>query len=683
MTPPEPREGTPKSPPPPTAKRRVFPLGAKIACLVTGLVVLLVGGFGTIVARRAATLLGEEIDARGSQLARVLAEGLPRATHTEFGRTWSIMFEKPPVEDTTGEWQFRRQQERKAWLGTFEQLRRGGDLLNIVVLEGGAATLSAIPSDQFSFEPGEGSLGVCRLGSDRVPARRFRQAVPAPGQGKSFGDVDVFMSLRTVEQARSKMVGSIALLGGGAALVGVGMSLLVGGMVSRPLKTLAKDMTIVRTGDFEHRSTVSTADEIGVLAAAFNEMTAGLQQSERMRNDLRLAQEIQAKLLPRKLPEVPGFDLAARYLPATEVSGDYYDVFVLPDSRVGIAVGDVSGKGVGAGLIMTMTRALVRMGAQGGLSPKELLSQINAVLYKDLKRGAFVTLMYAVLDPFDGEVTIASAGHNPLCLWTPDKAVCAEVGPPGIALGVAAPELFDRRTRETTFVLPPRGRVVIYTDGVTEAMNQAYEQFGEERLRDVVARLPRASSEALLGKLVEEIDAHRRGASPWDDITVVALGRLADIPTRRPATGYTSHQYDGKSDTDDDLGRPSPSAIQPRELMRGSLVLKVEPLPDGVGLLRIRGSVDAHTFADFEQALIRLEKEGIVWIMADLSEMDYISSIGLNYLVNRRVHLLQQDGDLVLIKPQPAIAKILKMLGLMEVLRIVSSMEEAWALRKG
>ena len=115
--------------------------------------------------------------------------------------------------------------------------------------------------------------------------------------------------------------------------------------------------------------------------------------------------------------------------------------------------------------------------------------------------------------------------------------------------------------------------------------------------------------------------------------------------------------------------------------MRGDLMIKVETKPDSAGLILIFGSIDAHTFTDLEHAFKKLESVGAVWVVVDLTAMTYISSVGLNYLVNRRVHLVQNDGDVTLVNPQPAIAKIFKMLGLYDVLRVTATEEQAWASR--
>ena len=520
----------------PVAKRgAIIPLGIKIAGLVAGVVVLLLGAFGWLSAERARTLVEAEVDARGMETARVLAHAIPRVTHTEFGRTWSVMFEDPPVEDVTGEWRFRRQQERKAWLQTFEKLCLGGDIVNIAVVEGDASTLSARPADRFSFTPATGDRdGTWQAGSVATPVRRFRVAIHSHDGSSTFGYLDVYLSLEAIDRARRKTLTSIAVLGAGAIVVGAALSLLIGRTLSSPLRKLVADMAVVRTGDLAHQTHVHSRDEIGMLADAFNEMTSGLRDAElvkaeslRVHNDLRLAQEIQAKLLPMDLPGIPRFDIAACYEPALQVSGDYYDVFPLPDYRFGVTVGDVSGKGIPAALVMTMTRSLLRMGALSGLAPKPLLSRVNSVLFKDLKRGTFVTIAYAVVDPQNGTMTVASAGHNPLCIWLPEQGECMDLQVPGIALGVVEPERFSMLVAEATVGIPQGGRVVMYTDGITEAMDKDGREFGLEALHQLARELPDEDSETFLQSLMTAVGGHRGEADPSDDITVVTFRRLA------------------------------------------------------------------------------------------------------------------------------------------------------------
>ncbi len=529
----------PVSAPPPAVRKAIsFPLGLKIACLVTGLVVLVVGGFGWVSAHRARLLLETEIDARGIQIARILAQGLPRATHSEFGRTWSVVFEDAPVVDATGEWRFRRQEERKSWQTSLQELRRGGEVVNVQVVEGGVPTLAAYAAAEFAFtetgEPGPVTNGACRFPAEVVPARRFREPVHSIDGKKAFGHVEVYLSLLAVDRARQRILTASLIVGAGALVVGVALSFFIGGMLSRPIRRLAHDMAIVRTGNLEHLTNVATHDEVGMLAGAFNAMTVGLRdaekvrvESERMRNDLRLARDIQAKLLPRQLPGIPRYDIAATYEPALEVSGDYYDIFALPDHRFAITVGDVSGKGTAAGLVMTMTRSLVRMGAETGLAPVPLLSQVNAVLHKDLKRGTFVTLIYVVLDPVAGVIHLASAGHNPPCLWSPQEGKSVEVNASGIALGIVDGQMFQTLVKEEKVALPDGARLVIYTDGVTEAKDPGGEDLGIEPLQALMENHPHVDSQAFLHLLMQRIAAHRRSAPPSDDITVLTFRRLA------------------------------------------------------------------------------------------------------------------------------------------------------------
>ncbi|HYE97766.1 MAG TPA: anti-sigma factor antagonist, partial [Planctomycetota bacterium] len=274
----------------------------------------------------------------------------------------------------------------------------------------------------------------------------------------------------------------------------------------------------------------------------------------------------------------------------------------------------------------------------------------------------------------EGRVTFASAGHNPVCVWTPLAGRCEEISAPGIALGVAPPDVFGKKTEEESFLLPPDGRLLIYTDGLTEAMNPANEQYGEDRMKEAMEGAAGAGSEEFVSRLMESVDGHRKDAAPWDDITLVALRRLPLPRPAPPPAGYNQKSHgEGLADASEPPGEDS-------KLKKGILSVKLEQRPGLAGLLKVSGSIDAHTFSDFQEGFQRLEAAGHRWVIVDLTHLEYISSVGLNYFVNRRVDLIQKDGDVVLVNPQPAIAKILKMLGLYEVLRVVGTLQEAWAL---
>jgi sigma-B regulation protein RsbU (phosphoserine phosphatase) len=238
-------------------------------------------------------------------------------------------------------------------------------------------------------------------------------------------------------------------------------------------------------------------------------------------HELAIAEELQANLLPRKVPQIPGYDLSAYYRPSREVGGDYYDFIEIDADHLGILVADVSGKGIPGSIVMTETRALVKSEAVRTLSPSETLIRVNRVLYNDIKRGMFVTVYYMILSLSKSILSVVSAGHNPMVLWRKASNTCHLVNPNGLALGIDKGPLFEKTLKEQRIQLFKGDRFVLYTDGIIESMNPQKEQYGPNRfyLR-VKQRADRASSE-FLSLLVQEVESHQGQAPQHDDITIV------------------------------------------------------------------------------------------------------------------------------------------------------------------
>jgi sigma-B regulation protein RsbU (phosphoserine phosphatase) len=242
-----------------------------------------------------------------------------------------------------------------------------------------------------------------------------------------------------------------------------------------------------------------------------------------LEHELAIARDLQAHLLPRQLPEIPCWDVAAYYKASRDVGGDYYDFFPVDEQRWGIVVADVSGKGIPASLLMSETRVLMRTHAVGEKSPREVLSAVNRFLYQDIMRGMFVTLFYCVYEPETRILTMCSAGHNPLIYYCRAKASCYLINPPGIALGLDRGPIFDRTIREQRIKLQTGDRIVLYTDGAVEVFNRREEPYAQERLYRLVRERGEAPSSDLIRAIIADIDAHRDGAMQHDDITLVSI----------------------------------------------------------------------------------------------------------------------------------------------------------------
>ncbi|HTF55800.1 MAG TPA: PP2C family protein-serine/threonine phosphatase [Planctomycetota bacterium] len=248
-------------------------------------------------------------------------------------------------------------------------------------------------------------------------------------------------------------------------------------------------------------------------------------EKKMLQHELAIAEELQSNLLPRRIPKVEGVDLSAYYRPSEEVGGDYYDFIEIDDDHLGIAVADVSGKGIPGAMVMTEARALLKSEAGRSLSPAETLLRVNRVLFQDIKRGMFVTMCYMVLSLRGKSLTLSSAGHLPLLLWRRASGTCHGVNPLGLALGIDKGPLFEKKLREERVALGAGDRFVGCTDGVVEAMNPDHEEMGAERFQELVALHADRPSGEFVTKIIDGVEAHAGAAPQHDDITLVT-GRM-------------------------------------------------------------------------------------------------------------------------------------------------------------
>lgn len=245
-------------------------------------------------------------------------------------------------------------------------------------------------------------------------------------------------------------------------------------------------------------------------------------EKERLAQELRVATLIQQQFLPRHLPQLPQWQIAAYYGPARAVGGDFYDFVEMPDGRIGIAVGDVTDKGVPAALVMARTHSILRAEASRSTSPGEILSRANDLLEPEMPAKMFVTCLFAVLDPATGHIVLANAGHNLPFVRTGDEVT--EIRATGMPLGL----LPGIRYEETEGDIGPDSNVLLYSDGLIEAHDDAREMFGFDRLRQAL-RVDDAGSE-LLDRLLEELrDFVGADHEQEDDITLVTLRRSAGV----------------------------------------------------------------------------------------------------------------------------------------------------------
>ena len=238
----------------------------------------------------------------------------------------------------------------------------------------------------------------------------------------------------------------------------------------------------------------------------------------RLEKELAIAREIQASFLPKQAPELPGFELAGTSIPHDQVGGDYYDFIPVSETRIGLAVADVSGKGIPAALIMAGFRMSLLAEIRNEFAIRAVMRKVNSLLHESTDRDKFVTAFYGVLDTKNRVLTFSNGGHNPPILLRRGGAV-EHLEEGGVALGVLA----DVRYEDRPVALFPGDVLVMYTDGVSEAESPNMEQFGTERLEQTIERLASRSAQEIVDGIVETVLAWAGERGQNDDLTLLVL----------------------------------------------------------------------------------------------------------------------------------------------------------------
>ncbi len=312
----------------------------------------------------------------------------------------------------------------------------------------------------------------------------------------------------------------------------IGLFLLIS-LITEPFHKLAEWVRQVGEGTVdEDEIDIDANDELGEIAQAFNEMTSkfreaqiNLVEQQRLQKELQVAQEIQQMLLPDDFPEVIGYDIASYYQAAKEVGGDLFDFVEVDDQSIGICVADVSGKGVPGSLVMTMIRTALRLEARGNKNPADVLTKVNAFVTEDIKKGMFVTMFYVILDSRERMIYFSSAGHNPMILFRGKTKETYYLNPSGFPVGITLPDinLFAEKIQADRIRLHPDDILVLYTDGITEAMNAKRELFGEERFLAAIRKYGHLDVVDFVKSIKDEILNFTGGFEQNDDITLVAI----------------------------------------------------------------------------------------------------------------------------------------------------------------
>jgi sigma-B regulation protein RsbU (phosphoserine phosphatase) len=246
-------------------------------------------------------------------------------------------------------------------------------------------------------------------------------------------------------------------------------------------------------------------------------------EKKRLDHDLEIARDIQRILLPSEAPIITGFQISGINVPARQVSGDYFDYIEVDQDRLGVAIADVSGKGVPASLIMAICRSVLRAEAARNPSPAAVLRKVNRQLYPDIKEDMFISMAYLILDQHHDGVTLARAGHDAPLWYQWQSQTVTPVKSPGMVVGIDSGSVFDRLTVDFAVPLERNDCLVLYTDGLTETLNSEGDEFGVDRMMESVRASANDGAQAIVKRIIEDVRDFTGSVPQNDDMTLIAI----------------------------------------------------------------------------------------------------------------------------------------------------------------
>jgi phosphoserine phosphatase RsbU/P len=303
--------------------------------------------------------------------------------------------------------------------------------------------------------------------------------------------------------------------------------------IAVPLQYRGDDLGVIALANREDGHSFTTSD-LEIIKSVADQASYSLHHAQiysqladkrKMDHDLKMAREIQRILLPDEAPKIDEYELAALNLPAQQVSGDYYDFISVSEDVWGLAIADVSGKGIPASLIMAMCRSVLRSKAEGCNSPAKVLSAVNRQLYPDIREDMFITMVYLTINTKTHELRLARAGHEAPLICMNNFENVDLINPPGMALGIDSGSVFDELIQDAIITMQPHDTVVLYTDGISEAVDERGEEFGREHLKEALRTSAPRGVDVLVKNIVERVQRFSSGQAQNDDITLAAIQR--------------------------------------------------------------------------------------------------------------------------------------------------------------
>lgn len=376
----------------------------------------------------------------------------------------------------------------------------------------------------------DGPAADRKLGRDEWGVFMSGYAPVRDRSGKTVAILGVDMSaddVRNIERDVSRRVQGILVI---ATLVSILLGAFVSSRVVKPVIRLVAGTRHVARGELDYRVQVSGDDEVAELGKSFNKMAADLKgyidqlqrttaEKERLLRELEIAKGIQQSFLPTSAPKIDHIDIAAVTAPARVVGGDFYDFIPFGNNRWGIVVADVSGKGIPAALFMALSRTILRASTRGAVPPQDAIKHANRLIVEDNKANMFVTLFYAILDAEKMTLEYVNAGHNPPLLMSNREGDVILLKAQGVPLGVIP----DINLKLETVHFKPGNILSLYTDGVTEAVNDNGERFELDHLSKTIYSNRAMPAGAIIRSIQDEMGRFVGSQPQFDDITLMVL----------------------------------------------------------------------------------------------------------------------------------------------------------------
>jgi serine phosphatase RsbU (regulator of sigma subunit) len=364
---------------------------------------------------------------------------------------------------------------------------------------------------------------------------------PVISQDKSIGDVFLAYSKQELHDSIASGIRITLSVSFAALVLGLVLASFFFQRISRPMKVMMEGVKTLADGNLDAKIRMPGKNEFRVLANSFNEMAfriAAAQQEhivkERMDRELEIARDIQRTLLPEHVHVPDGYQIGHHYDSATEVGGDYLDVVRVGESKVGLVMADVSGKGVPGLVVMAMIKIMVQNLIAKGTPPKEIVRKLNSALLGNIRRNMFVTFFVAILEGETGSVVFSNAGHNPVLLYNGDTDRARFFKMDGPPMGTFPDGVFAEHLREYRIDLTPGDLLLQYTDGLNESMNKNGEQFTLDRIIAISNEHGSEGAKSLVGRLVRAEAAFRGSAPQSDDLTLLAVSVNRSRKSIRP-----------------------------------------------------------------------------------------------------------------------------------------------------